>query len=543
MNKSLFIGTIVSLSLVFSSCREERISSEIPAENPVVNMVSKDTEMKTQFAKALAKALKEHKELRDFIKSEALKQVNRDYDVLYHVIKNKPVVALTAMGGNTIHDLLLPYFETEAQLLEIESSMPLLTIFVPDLPEDSFSAESWDTMDEIPYVAVRTYESNDVPIYTAEGENFVLEAPYIPAFPVVVVKDNERVYSDRDSRYNNLDTRVLTEPTDDVQLRLADNNFDATLGPAGPPPPPSGSYPRLDPIHVQAYDAYKDYTPGGWQRDFIYYGLTPTNTVGVIHRNYKEYITSFKLTGDPQLAYQYISQHDQDPYLVPPIHTTNPSTPSQASAWTDGFFEIGFSVNYGPKESNVDANAIGHFLANPEDLFDITYTKQQIPVYIPNFPFPPILVGYYYVYTPHVTGLKMIDFYNDHTQKTEIETWHLNEFSNMWKISFQENDVTITHDETVTETNKYNTNLEYSTSWEDIVKIGIKFGASQESTQGFDYKRHYVTGSNDLGNSVINFGDDIVVPGYNWLGLPQLKPRKYNTTGNVEFEIRPRLIY
>jgi hypothetical protein len=201
------------------------------------------------------------------------------------------------------------------------------------------------------------------------------------------VKDNERVIPNNDELFDDLDTPILTEPTDDVQLRLADNNY-AQAGPVGPPPPPpppSGSYPRLDPIHVQAYDAYNGFTPGGWQRDFIYYRLTPTSPNGVIHRLYKEYITSFKLTGDPQNAYQYISQHDQDPYLANPTGSQSsspPPPPSQASAWTDGFFEIGFSVNYGPKASDIDANTIGHFNANPEELFEVTYILyiKEVPI-------------------------------------------------------------------------------------------------------------------------------------------------------------------
>jgi hypothetical protein len=137
----------------------------------------------------------------------------------------------------------------------------------------------------------------------------------------------------------------------------------------------------------------------------------------------------------------------------------------------------------------------------------------------------------------------MKDFYNDHTQKVEIETWHLSDYSNMWKISFQENDVTQEITENVSETNKYNTNLNYDVSFGDDVKTGLKFGTSAEQTQAYDYTKKYVLGSNNLGESVINFADDIAVPMFDVFSGWIPTPRKYNTTGGVEFEIRPRLIY
>ncbi|MDR2204604.1 MAG: hypothetical protein LBE36_00345 [Flavobacteriaceae bacterium] len=536
MNKSLFIGAIVSLSLVLFSCREERLSSEMPGQNPVVNPVmSKDTEMKTQFAKALAKALKDHKELRDFIKMEALKQVNRDYDVLYHVIKNKPVTTMTAMGGNTIHDLLLPYFETEAQLLEIENKLPLLTIFVPDLPEDSFSAEDWETLTEIPYVAVRTYESNDIPIYNADGENFVLDAPYIPAFPVVVVKDNERVIPNNDELFDDLDTPILTESTDDVQLRLASNNFAHVLEPYNPPPPPSGSYPRVDPIHVQAYDVYKDYTPGGWQRDFIYYAITPTSPNGVVNQTYKEELTSFKLTGPPEDVYIRIAS-SQDPNLVPPF-IGGSQTPSQASAWTDGGFDIKIYRFNGAKNTNV-AELYGGFPVAPESLFDITYTLIYINMH------PPLKDIYAYI--PQVTGLKMYDLYNNPENKVQFSTWNLDNYSNQWALEFEEVDLATTHGVEKTHSYKYNGNISFEPEPVSglFKKLGLKFGVSAETSGSEKLTLQYTDVSDGLGSVDIGFDDNVVdwklmggiVPKYG------LVPNKYNN-GYIEIEVRPMRTY
>jgi hypothetical protein len=64
------------------------------------------------------------------------------------------------------------------------------------LPENSFSAETWNTAneEENPVVAVRLSTSNDVPmIDNFNNQEYVVESELIPAYPVIVVKDNERI--------------------------------------------------------------------------------------------------------------------------------------------------------------------------------------------------------------------------------------------------------------------------------------------------------------------------------------------------------------
>ncbi len=518
MMKNLFFGAIASLFII--SCSQERLLNDTANEISSGSLLDlkRDTKLKTDFAKGFAVALKESKPLRDFIKSEAIKQINKDYDVIYHVVKNKKIISSDAKNSSLkLHDLLLQYFD-EAQLLEIETQLPLLTIFVPELPEESFSAENWDTMTEIPLVAVRSYESNDVAIYDAEGKRYVLEAQYIPDFPVVVIKDNERIVSDRNiAQFNSLDTEVLTNPNDDVQLRLADNNFKANVTILNPGT--TSSYPRVDPIHQQAYDVYKNYTPGGWQRDFIYYGLTPTNTEGGINPNYREYLTSFKLTGNPQSAYTKIASL-QDPTL------SNSAIPPNSSGWTDGSFEFGVYLSYGAKNSNLGLETKRFFSVPPTDLFEITYVKA--PGFLGNFLNYKLAI---------ITSTKMLDFYNNPNYKVEFPIWNLNNFSNQWQLRFEEVDTTTTHTNTISATNKYNANFSLEPSTGILKKVGLKFGASAEQTQTNTYVSQYTDISDNLGFQEIDFEENVVnmVNG-------QLMPRKYNT-GFVEFEFRPRQSY
>ena len=144
-------------------------------------------EMKYQFASGLAKMLKDNPEARAVIKAEALKKIDYDYDVLYVMIKSHAL-----SSGYTFGELLSEYVGKDV-LSAIERELPTLTIFVPELPEDCFSAEIWNTETMIPEVAVLQSDVDGAVILNAEGDDMVLTFDKIPAFPVVVVKLNERI--------------------------------------------------------------------------------------------------------------------------------------------------------------------------------------------------------------------------------------------------------------------------------------------------------------------------------------------------------------
>ncbi len=469
----------------------------------------------------MSKAFKESKPLRDFIKEEALKQVTGDYDVVYQAVKSKSVLGLERRGASaeTIRDILLPFFENEAALIEIENALPYLTIFVPDLLEGSFSAENWNTISQIPNVGIRSYESDDVKIITSTGNVHVLEAKYWPDFPVVVIKDNERLVSNADIvKYNSLDTNILTDPSNPIQLRVASTNYQIST------PTTVLAGPRVNQVLSDAYNVYGNYTPGGWQRDYIYYGLTPNNTTGQLNPSYREHVTSFKLAGNPAAAYSWIAS-SQDPTLRPFVW--NSQTTNQISGWTDGEYEFKMWSSYGAKNSNLGSDEPKQFGASPTEVFEITFSPN------PNF------MANLYSKIPTIVSTKNIDFYNGafYNLRLEFSIWYLNSYSNQWKLSFEEADSSIENTNTITATNKFNTN--FSIEPEGIIKkIGLKFGASYEQNFSNVYTYKYTDVSDPLGSSVINFYDNAVNLN---ISTNTLYPRTYST-GRVEFEFRPLLV-
>ena len=76
-------------------------------------------------AKILSKAVSNEPSLRSFIKAEALKQFDKDYDVFYPFVKDQVID-----GQLTFREILVGYDE-DGMLTSIEKSLPLLNILVP----------------------------------------------------------------------------------------------------------------------------------------------------------------------------------------------------------------------------------------------------------------------------------------------------------------------------------------------------------------------------------------------------------------------------
>lgn len=54
-----------------------------------------------------------------------------------------------------------------------------------------FLQNLWDVNNEAPCVGIRTKETNDIPAFDSEGKEYLIEAQYIPAYPIVVIKMRE----------------------------------------------------------------------------------------------------------------------------------------------------------------------------------------------------------------------------------------------------------------------------------------------------------------------------------------------------------------
>lgn len=121
--------------------------------------------------------------MRFFIKDEALKQFDKDYDVFYPFVKDEEIAE-----GKTFREFLLGYL-SEPELDRIEAEHPLLDIAVPDWSLiEGFSVDSWDTTDQDLSIGYKN-EKGGLSLFNNGEREFETMSGQIPGFPTLIVKD------------------------------------------------------------------------------------------------------------------------------------------------------------------------------------------------------------------------------------------------------------------------------------------------------------------------------------------------------------------
>ncbi len=489
--------------MLFSSCTNEQVIDDIKPQNTMQD-ISKDQRdiYKETFGKAFAAALEESQELRQLVKDEALKMFNKDYDVLYYTIKDHEL-----SGQKSVRELLLKYLENEEQLLEIERELPLLTIFVPTLPENSFSAQLWDISEEIPAVGITTSKTNDVKIVEANGKEYMLGSDLIPAFPVVVIKENERIVANAPNSRSRATGKSFTAGNSEFHF-LADC-FDGSIEDVTEENLRDTPFP--DEKLLEAYNIYSN--QDGWHRDYIYYNISPSQDRGEFSYDYQEHITTFKLNGDPLTALVKIADQTGDPKLQVD-GSTNPSV--VGSYWTGGFFE--FKVTTLINSKTIGTSLTSYFPAKPTELFSISF-KRGGPLnafYIPVFN---------YLKTMRVD--------------LPVFAWDLNDYGASITIDIEEVDAVEEVQTTTKRSSEFATNFGIEGT---LKKIGLKFGATNKETRSQDITRTVTLGNDILGSVIVNFADNVFVsryfhPNFQWV----YQTREYST-GWYTISVEPKKV-
>ena len=500
-NRMRAFGALTLACLALAACSGGPETSEPEQAPPSSTVTGRRDELKLKFGKALASAIASDASLRELLKNEAMKMFDRDYDVLYRLIQDRKLAT-----GKTVRETLLEHFESEDLLAEVEEALPLLTIFVPTLPENSFSAAAWDTTTQVPSVGVTSQRTNDVAIINATGETYTLEAQYIPGFPVVVVKENERVVQSSNAARASATGRELLA-SDGAKFTFLDDCFDGARVSAK-----AIDWLAIDADEKQlaAYNLYNPYDGyDGWQRDYIYYNITPSQPTGAFSFAYQEHVGSFRLVGDPAAAYSKIADQTGDPVLKAFTSTSN-------SGWTGGYFEFKVRTLFNAK-NGLGTELVKYFSAMPNELFHVEYVR----------------VGW--LYKPRVTFLDV------KVLNLPIFPWDLNDYATTISIEIEEVDTPETVVSTESKTVKFAAN--FGIEFSILKKIGLKFGASLEQTQTQTTQRTYSLGNDILGAVVVNFADNFLL--YPMPGSPGNPPihvlREYNS-GWYSISVYPKRV-
>lgn len=193
---------LLAMSVIYiTGCEKEDLNAVEQSLDPIeaapglaggdqdVILTSRDKVL-DNVAKRLARSL-EKEEVRAFIKSEALKKFDGDFDILYSNVKNKSIT------GSKFSEHLNQAAKTGEDVNQLAARVPLLNIAVP------VNIDKWNTENFIPLVAIAHSSLDEkttelIKAYDSKGNIHWLNAKEAPDYPVVVVGLNERAEVDED---------------------------------------------------------------------------------------------------------------------------------------------------------------------------------------------------------------------------------------------------------------------------------------------------------------------------------------------------------
>lgn len=172
---------IITLFSMIIACNKDVVSTSTDKSTPIESQGIAENivynHMKT-FSQCLSKAVYEQKEVRAFIKQEALKQIDNDYNIFFPISKDKYV------GKKTFEEILKKYYD-KGNFEKLLLTVPLLNIHLPEIGDTKVA--NLDIYDEeLPVLFDNVIYINGEPLYT-------LKADEIPGFNVLVVTESSTI--------------------------------------------------------------------------------------------------------------------------------------------------------------------------------------------------------------------------------------------------------------------------------------------------------------------------------------------------------------
>lgn len=208
-SKIIFMKTIRKLSMlvgillvILASCRKDTFDNSLQAPRKLPTELQftdkQKDEARVKFAKALALAARQ-KEVREFLKVEALKKFNGDSEILYEMVKNKKVI-----GEKTFATVLLEALENGISMREdygafFNSYMSLVepTMTIAVEPGQTSTVSNWNTNQFSMVAVAHTYDDDAttqlLDAFDANGNARQISGTQTPLDVTIVVRHNERV--------------------------------------------------------------------------------------------------------------------------------------------------------------------------------------------------------------------------------------------------------------------------------------------------------------------------------------------------------------
>lgn len=506
-------STICLLSILTVSCQKEKIQIDAEAKiklksssstNSKIISSKKQNELMEKFALLLSNVIKNDKSVNLFLKKQALRKFNLEYDILYHQIKD-----LKISDNESLHEKLLKYTD-KVQLSEIESLLPLLTIFIPELPGD-VSARTWNAESVTPAISTGCIRMGLVSYYI-DGIVTEEKAELYPGFPTLVIKINERVvlenniYRNTDSKVENLrfstdmfTFEYLSEAFIGDQVKSTGSNVSAKTICTNCPP---------DTKLLQAYELWlANPSASFWQRDYIYYSISPSSVNGPLDPAFQEHLTNIKFKTGTQ-AYNKITDQSGDPNAID----------NKYARWTEGSYEFILTTLIN-SSAGLGSTINKLFPVYGPDIFDVTYTLLTATPFRPYYKISDIAPKQYNL-------------------NQSIAAWDLKSTGMAWKFIFAEVDPsqTYTHAHMVSSQFASNFGLDFS-------KLGLKLGGSATFNISNTYTLVTQMDDDQLGEAAMYFYDPVIVRDDVIPNVGPLYEYKDMDTGWAMLNVQPKRVF
>ena len=346
-----------------AACQKENVC--LTEDERVVMEAKRNAEvLLTDFAEVLSKATYARREVREFLREEALKQFDRNYDVLYALARDKKV------GDETFRDILVAY-SSEEEMDRIEAGLPLLNIFVPEISCFSICPENLDCEDaEIPVAVSKRRVTSLYVNGTCEVD---LEKGEVPDFHTFVVNEN---------------SRVVVMPAmkgGAASVAFKSPSYDGTKASLSSEQSVSMTAEEVGERAVEAFRYYdgssSDEHSRTFQRDYIYFGITPEDKKegkdGAFHPEVSEYLAWIKI--NPRAYFSISDQVAGEDYDDPSIKKWAVSRKKKDftaqelidKMWTQGTYN--FRIEVFSEKTN--CTVVQHIPLRPEEIWDIKYQR------------------------------------------------------------------------------------------------------------------------------------------------------------------------
>lgn len=378
--KGLVPCAIAACSTIYSCTNNDDLTVNNEQENQQAKteISSKQfvDENLSEFATILSKLVASNKDVRAFLKTESLKEFDKNTDVLYYLVRDEQI------GDKTFRDLLVEA-SSEEQISKIEKNVPLLNIYNVRVDPLGVYPENMDVEDnEIP-VAVSMPDSTY--LYFNGVKDCGLAKGDVPGFNLFVVGLNSRV-----------DAKSITMDNDNC-VRNKGNQQRATIKTVmfkspnfdGREPNRSLRKSIAPPVNVfgnyapAAYYFFNDEGNGinqkAFQRDYIYYGIRPDKPQGKLNGSISEYLAYIEINPNTYFTISDDKSENGDAYLLKYEHTQTSSSLTEDRLidifWSKGVYNFRFDII----KSTQNSSTTVYVPLKPCDIWDfhIEYEKTE----------------------------------------------------------------------------------------------------------------------------------------------------------------------